>query len=89
MKRIVTVLAATALMVVLMGATVSPALAEHKGQPHYGWGPEGGHQEGVKFNGHEAGEPNGWWYVYDCGYTGKGPEKKCAEEDEEHGHRYS
>ena len=39
MKRIVKLLVATALMVVLMATTVSPAFAEHKGEYHFGYGP--------------------------------------------------
>ena len=42
MRRTILILTATALMVVLMATTVSPAFADHKKGPcwagHWGWG---------------------------------------------------
>jgi hypothetical protein len=70
MRRFIRVLAATALMVVLMATTVSPAFANNGN----GWGSctgGCGHKEGVAWRGHTAGTPNGFCsetfeYAYNC-----------------------
>jgi hypothetical protein len=75
MRRMFLILAATALMVVLMATTVSPAFAtKNSGNGSdnngAGWGNVQTTPEGKKFDGHEIGDPNGWWYVYGCSYGG-------------------
>ena len=77
MKRIVKVLAATALMMVLMAIIVAPAFAGGYG-PCYDkqgnkipCGEVTGEREGVALGGHVAGVPNGWCsetyrYAYHC-----------------------
>ena len=59
MKRILKVLAATALMVVLVATTVSPAFAARDTCKTFGYGCQSGGGQGYKYTGH-GGHVYGW-----------------------------
>jgi hypothetical protein len=58
MRRTIVLLTVAALLVVVMAATVSPALATHNGKEHYGWGTGPGYGWGSDVDG--DGVKYGW-----------------------------